>query len=268
MLTSFLLLLILGCAETDSFNTSKTEVSLRLIGHRLLLAAGDTSSRVPPLKKVSRDIYELRFDNQISINPDTLVALSESQHELERPFVVKVKSCLAEDIVYAIAIDESGQKSIIPCKGRLLPKDCYFVEFEFQPKEKASWIGNFYFILGLLGFPIFLFLICLLRRKNKTSETHIRIGNFLFDQKNDRLILARQYIELTNKEAQILSIFAEAPNQIIDRNIIQKAVWEDEGVIVGRSLDVYISKLRKKLSPDTSISLTNVHGKGYKLLVK
>ncbi|MGB1041616.1 MAG: helix-turn-helix domain-containing protein, partial [Flavobacteriales bacterium] len=60
-------------------------------------------------------------------------------------------------------------------------------------------------------------------------------------------------------------IFAESPNQIVKREELTKRVWEDNGVFVGRSLDTYVSKLRKKLNSDESIKLTNVHGIGYKL---
>ncbi|MEN0056487.1 MAG: helix-turn-helix domain-containing protein [Mucilaginibacter sp.] len=57
-------------------------------------------------------------------------------------------------------------------------------------------------------------------------------------------------------------MFAQAPNEIIDRNRLQKEVWEDEGVIVGLSLDTFISKLRKKLENDPSVKLVSIHGKG------
>ena len=57
------------------------------------------------------------------------------------------------------------------------------------------------------------------------------------------------------------------PNQIIKREELTKKVWEDNGVFVGRSLDTYISKLRKKLQDDDSIQLINIHGIGYKLEV-
>ncbi|WP_370097459.1 winged helix-turn-helix domain-containing protein [Xanthomarina gelatinilytica] len=72
-------------------------------------------------------------------------------------------------------------------------------------------------------------------------------------------------ISLSKKECELLEIFAAKPNQVIKRDELTKKVWEDHGVIVGRSLDTYISKLRKKLEADSSIKITNVHGVGYKL---
>jgi len=69
------------------------------------------------------------------------------------------------------------------------------------------------------------------------------------------------------KENKILLILAQSPNTVIERARLQKEIWEDEGVIVGRSLDMFISKLRKKLEIDPSIQLVNIHGKGYRLEV-
>jgi len=56
-------------------------------------------------------------------------------------------------------------------------------------------------------------------------------------------------------------------NEISNRKQLQKEVWEDDGVLVGRSLDVFISKLRKKLEADPAVRIINIHGKGYKLEV-
>jgi DNA-binding response OmpR family regulator len=62
-----------------------------------------------------------------------------------------------------------------------------------------------------------------------------------------------------------MQIFAQSPNQIIERSRLQKEIWEDEGVIVGRSLDMFISKLRKKLELDANINIVVIRSKGYKL---
>jgi DNA-binding response OmpR family regulator len=107
--------------------------------------------------------------------------------------------------------------------------------------------------------------------ENLTANTitpNVTIGKYLFYPEQLLLIFNNEKIVLTNKESKLLSIFAEHPNQIVDRTKLQKEVWEDEGVIVGRSLDVFISRLRKKLEKDATIQLVTVHGKGYKLEVK
>lgn len=72
-------------------------------------------------------------------------------------------------------------------------------------------------------------------------------------------------IDLTRTEARVLRIFASCPNETIERSRLQKEIWEDEGVIAGRSLDMFISKLRKKLELDPNAKIVVVRGKGYKL---
>jgi DNA-binding response OmpR family regulator len=72
-------------------------------------------------------------------------------------------------------------------------------------------------------------------------------------------------IELSDKESRLLEIFARQQNQLITRDRLLKEVWEDDGIFTARSLDVFVSKLRKKLKSDPSIQIANVYGKGYKL---
>jgi DNA-binding response OmpR family regulator len=70
---------------------------------------------------------------------------------------------------------------------------------------------------------------------------------------------------LTGTETRLLLIFAMSPNETIERSRLQKEIWEDEGVIVGCSLDMFISKLRKKLELDPTSKIVVILGKGYKL---
>jgi two-component system, OmpR family, response regulator len=92
-----------------------------------------------------------------------------------------------------------------------------------------------------------------------------RLGAFTCNFANQQLMMNDEVIGVTNKEAKLLQLFSSNINQVISRDAIQKAIWEDEGYFVGRSLDVFVSRLRKILSPDPSINIVNVHGVGYKL---
>ena len=91
------------------------------------------------------------------------------------------------------------------------------------------------------------------------------LGSVLFDAKSRKLSKNGETIDLTGTESRVLHIFALSPNEIIERSRLQKEIWEDEGVIVGRSLDMFISKLRKKLEFDPNICIVVIRGKGYKL---
>ena len=75
----------------------------------------------------------------------------------------------------------------------------------------------------------------------------------------------KKAINLTGTETRLRLIFALSLNETIARNRLQKEIWEDQGVIVGRSLDMFISKLRKKLECDHNINIVVIRGKGYKL---
>ncbi|WP_205510973.1 winged helix-turn-helix domain-containing protein [Longitalea arenae] len=99
------------------------------------------------------------------------------------------------------------------------------------------------------------------------ASSGIAIGNLLFLRESQQLVAGSSIILLTAKEAKLLHVFANAQQELIDRDKLMKEVWEDEGVIVGRSLDMFVSKLRKKLQADPRISILNEHGKGYKLVI-
>ena len=103
---------------------------------------------------------------------------------------------------------------------------------------------------------------------NNSNKNIISIGKFQFYPDENKLTVEATEISLSKKEVELLTIFVANPNKIIKREELSKKVWEDHGVFVGRSLDTYISKLRKKLSNDELIKLTNVHGIGYMLEVK
>jgi len=104
------------------------------------------------------------------------------------------------------------------------------------------------------------------RRPSRSDDSVIcRLGAITCNFANQQLITDNQVIEVTRKEAKLLQLFTANINKVIDRDVIQKAIWEDEGYFVGRSLDVFISRLRKILSVEPAIAIVNIHGVGYKL---
>ena len=91
------------------------------------------------------------------------------------------------------------------------------------------------------------------------------LGNFLFNVKGQQLVFESEVISLTDKECKVLELLHKNFGELIPRETLMQKVWIDEGVITGRSLDMFVSKLRKKLSRDPQLRITNVHRKGYKL---
>ncbi len=93
------------------------------------------------------------------------------------------------------------------------------------------------------------------------------IGDYNFDVNKQLLHKGDNTIKLTTKESELLALLCANKNNILERNFALKAIWKDDNYFNARSMDVYITKLRKHLSEDPSIEIINVHGKGYKLIV-
>ena len=91
------------------------------------------------------------------------------------------------------------------------------------------------------------------------------IGKYKFDVKNQILTINKDEKRLTKKETRILTFLCEHINDIAPRELILKNIWGNDDYFSGRSMDVFISKLRKYLSEDKNIQIINIHGVGFKL---
>jgi len=109
----------------------------------------------------------------------------------------------------------------------------------------------------------------LLQRNIPTSpkkETDITIGNFIFNPKIQSLISTTNSFQLTSRESDLLYHLYLKKNEILDRSFILNKLWGNDDFFNARSMDVFISKLRKKLKSDNQIQIINVRGFGYKLV--
>ena len=269
--------LVRNIQQEEQYNLAKREIRLREIGHEILLYSGDSTSRVLPVKKVGDEEYQLQFEKRFTFEPNSLVRIvkrSLASNPENADYIVNVKECSRAAVVYGYSISAQQKNDIIPCGGRKQPADCYMVTIQFQNPgfgiKKYVATGSLLAIVIL--FPVIIFNYRSKRKSAastpKKSTNAVYIGTILFDKNKKCLITSTATINLTAKETKLLSIFAESPNQIIDRSRLQKEIWEDDGIIVGRSLDVFISKLRKKLEIDAAVQLINIHGKGYKLQIE
>ncbi len=288
---------------------------IRQTGHRLLLQAGDSTSRVLPVTEVKEGTFLLRFENEFVFNHDSLIVLSQDllpMTQFPSGYTVTVHDCMKDGIVYGFQVNNTSP-DILACSGRSQPPGCYTIEFAFPDfyengKQKKAGIGpatesakadpltvnpkpeefktttyddpliNMVYggILVLLG------VILLIGRFGETLKTvpgqgqnralideSVRelaaLGKFLFNVKGQRLLLGSEVISLTDKECKVLELLHKNFGELIPRETLMQEVWINEGVFTGRSLDMFVSKLRKKLSHDPELRITNVHGKGYKL---
>lgn len=114
--------------------------------------------------------------------------------------------------------------------------------------------------------------ITAITRRTETTDSevdqHYLIGTIKYEPDVRLLHLKDEVKKLTTKENQLLKLLVKNKNEILDRQATLRAVWGDDNYFNGRSMDVYIAKLRKALKEDESIEIMNVHGKGFKLVVK
>ena len=100
----------------------------------------------------------------------------------------------------------------------------------------------------------------------KPNIENIKIGNYTFNFTKQTLIHSSEIVQLTHREAELLFYLVEKKNEVLDRTFILNKLWGNDDFFNARSMDVFISKLRKKLRKDDTIQIMNVRGFGYKLL--
>ncbi len=105
------------------------------------------------------------------------------------------------------------------------------------------------------------------RGKKEREITMYKLGRFTFDTQKQVLIIDDKIKKLTTKESELLVLLCNHINEILERNYALKHIWVDDNYFNARSMDVYITKLRKLLVDDPAVEIINIHGKGYKLVV-
>lgn len=272
---------------SDDFDIARREILLRRIGHEILLQAGDSTSRVLPVKAIGKNEYQISFENAFIFQPNSLVNTTQrllAKDPLAGDYVVNVLNCADASVAYGYAISKNKKDDIVSCIGRTQPRACYMINIKFKPAGITTAMNEYFLgALLLLAFGGFIFLRSGKQRKtlpdlpdspnvpdspdspDSRDTDMFTLGSILFDTKNRKLLVNGNTIDLTGTETRVLRIFALSPNETIERSRLQKEIWEDEGVIVGRSLDMFISKLRKKLELNPNIKIVVIRSKGYKL---
>lgn len=292
MLRSFVIqvlgMLLLIMSVTDAIavpdrDQQHTVVVLRSIAHELLLSSGDSTSLVLPVQEVMGR-YLIQFDTELTINPNDLSLLVDSvmqRTQLASSYIVTVEKCDTVDVAYTYEVGYRDTLDIIPCKGRVLPKACYnlWVDLGDEPEKEAvvavastsdsgpNWsvIGLLILLVAAIGWAVGKLTI---KKADNVQADLIQIGNYKLCKNTLKLSLNDEQVELTHKEADLLMLLYNYMNQTLAKEEILRQVWGDEGDYVGRTLDVFISKLRKKLEADPNVKIVNARGVGYRLVVE
>lgn len=269
-------------------NDKTIEVALRMIGHEVLLMSNDRVSRILPIKKENNQ-YKIAFETDFEFIPNQLVTRVDrvfKQSGINKNYILQVARCDTNEVVYSFKINNSEKSDIIPCKERVQPKFCYHLLVSFI-EEKASNLSESsistgssssffnkakslnYTIIGVFLVVIILIAFRFWNKKYKPTQNPdlISIGGFKLNKLNAELLFEKQKIILTSKEADLLILLYEALNTTVEREVILNEVWGNEGDYIGRTVDVFISKLRKKLQLDSKVKIMNIRGIGYKLVI-
>ncbi|QYJ69169.1 helix-turn-helix domain-containing protein [Flavobacterium litorale] len=256
----------------DGVEKDQQHIALRKVGHELLLNANDATSRVLPIQQVDGSTYEIHFEHPFALHPDALIEIianEEKKGYIPQNYIVQVYDVATNTVQYAYSMP-TAEADAVPCLGRALPKDNYYITIQFIETNNVIW-----YAAGVI--PLFvLFGWHQLRTTKKKAKAPVAvqphvpvmIGACKYFPDLQKLEVKNTVQSLTAKEAKVLNIFATNVNTEVTRERIQKEVWEDEGVIVGRSLDMFISKLRKKFKDEPAIQIVSIHGKGYKLIAE
>lgn len=284
------LLLILSCfilivaSGNDSNYVEKTMlVKLRKIGHDILAKSGDSTSTLIPTQ-ISKNEYQIRFNGDFSFDPAWLTKIVIKELKDERQaFLVDVTRCDSSIAMYQFFYHNEEDSMGVPCAGRIYEKACYVIGIEFRTVQtktgqnlavnKSELNINFWLYL-------FLFIAILVsaywvnkfkRGKQKNTVDHqsiIKLGKYEFLPKMLSLKFENEEAQtLTSKESKLLEQLHTNLGEIIEKETLLEKVWEDQGDYVGRTLDVYISKLRKKLEKDETVKILNHRGVGYQLII-
>lgn len=273
----------------------KVNLALRRTAHHLLVKAGDSTSRIPPVQQTGPQTFQIQLGHNFNYGAlPSLLQESFKLHQISADYDVAILDCQKGEVQLGYTIREVLKGQSVACQGRMQVNGCHNLQITFlQPKSAQQPVSRWWF-LGA-GSVLSILLVTFYRRSTQpisasqsnanpataqpstdsikldssvTNSDWMPFGNSSLDHTNQLLVSGSSRHELTYREAKLLKLFVDHPNQVLERDFILKSVWEDEGIIVGRSADVFVSRLRKLLKDDPAIRIAAVHGVGYRMEVK
>ncbi|MBD2755881.1 winged helix-turn-helix domain-containing protein [Spirosoma validum] len=265
--------------DTTQFSR-KVNLALRRTAHHLLRNAGDDTSRIAPVNQQNAYTFSVQLDRPFDYSQlPALLQESFRIHEIRANYDVAVLDCAHGELQLGYNFRDLTENKEVPCEGRKQVNGCYKLQVTFATSETASqppvlgWILALGVVMTGFGYVVW--------RKSastsalgSTSESNqqesrlVRFGESSLDCTTQTLISGAARHNLTYREAKLLRYLIDHANQVIERDRILKSVWEDEGIFVGRSVDVFVSRLRKLLQADPTVRIVAVHGVGYRLEVQ
>lgn len=258
----------------------KINLALRRTGHHLLKSVGDSNTEIPPVERVGDKTWRLQLNHNFHYTSlPAMLHQSMKQYGIDVPYEVAVKRCDNKKIQLGYHLNDYLKAGVVPCQDRSETMNCQFIEVSFTTNAATTRSPWFYMWALLTPFAYFLWTRFQKRQTNKRTipsaipvemvavdrEPLLQFGAFKLDFTGQKLLFGEIIYSLTYREAKLLHLFVTHANQILERSVIIEKVWADEGVLVGRSVDMFVSRLRKMLKEDPTVQIVAVHGIGYRL---
>lgn len=265
-----------GSTNITTVSLENINLALRRTADGLLRASGDSTSYIPAVEQISETIWRVKLGNEFRYEQLPFILQScLDLYGIDLAYQVSIRNCEDSKIELGYHQFDFLNNNQVPCQGRELPKACRYIEISFldtseQPTlhpTKLAWV--FFALFGLVGLWLYKKNKPIRETRSAFSESDgLVFGNSKLDIENQILMCGDKRQTLTFRETKLLKLLANHQNQLLERDLILREVWADEGILVGRSLDVFVSRLRKKIAADTTVSITSVHGIGYRLEIK
>ncbi|MEL6274207.1 MAG: winged helix-turn-helix domain-containing protein [Bacteroidota bacterium] len=254
----------------------RANLALRQIGHELLLSEGDCNSTLPPVDRGEDGRFILRTGRLL--NYDTLQHIAPNIMRISginQPYSLAFEDCDTGSLVLGFVWSPEGEFAEPTCAEREQLPGCFNLSLAISPIGSGSTSPHpiWFFIVLVLGaflrVPIQRLIAASQSKEEQANNPRlVSLGSATrFDPNAQVISHAEEIISLTFRESKLLHYFAQHANEVLPREDINAAVWGEEGIIVGRSLDVFVSRLRKKLKADSTLEIVAVHGVGYKFNV-
>ncbi len=255
-------------------DADKVNLALRKTADALLRLSGDSTSRIPVIEQPRQGIWRVRL-NQAFRYEQLPFLLQESldQYQISQSYEVSIRRCEDAAIELGYHQWDLTKKAPIPCTGRDLPESCRYIEIHFLNSEATStnWMlmasGVLFALISIFG----LWQLFLRRTKptsvqaSDSSTEWLDFGNSKLNVQGQLLLCGERMQSLTFRETKLLHLFVSNLGSLLERDYILQQVWADEGVLIGRSMDVFVSRLRKKLAEDPILRIVAIHGVGYRM---
>lgn len=270
-------------SNTPSFEL-EVNLALREIGHRLLLEQGDSTSAIPPVVFEKDRGFYLKFGG--ALDYERLQELLEETFQskgLPSTYSLALFDCDTDVLMLGYSTREVKPRDLpseVSCVGRDELSNCYHLAVNFPAQAEKE--DTFLLVAAIVPIVVLLLggfwwwkqtqpvrpILGLIEVVEEARTPMYQLGPLRFEPENQTLLGEGEPQRLTFRESKLLDLFCQNKNQLLTRESILEFVWGDEGVMVGRSIDVFVSRLRKKLKAADNIKIASVHGVGYRMEIE